>query len=140
MSWWQSFIVAISSILITKIFDDWLSARKEKREATRKEIQRLEEFESEISFYFEIFSNYRDLNYKEKYFVELHDKQFILLSKINKHKELYQILREFFHNIDCLIDDLRKSNDNTQTKDDFKKSYDDFVIEIIKIKNFYQDK
>ena len=119
-------------IAVTKFFDDWLSIRKEKREFAKKEIQNLKELQNEIAFYYEIFSSYRDLGYKEKYFIELYDKQFALLAKVAEYKELRQLLKDFFQNINCLIDDLRKSYDDRKDRADLKKSYDDFILEITK--------
>lgn len=95
----------------------------------------MQELQTEIAFYFEIFSSYKDLEFKQKYFVELYDKQFMLLAKVSNYKELQQSLNDFFQNIGCLIDDLRKSNDDRQTRADLKKSHDDFIAEIINIKD-----
>jgi len=101
MNWWQTLIVVLSTYVVTKLIDLIISRVSEKREFQkfrRNDIyHEVEELKNEIGKLYELASNWKAFNKKQKSYLTSFENDHELIGKFNKYPPIANTARDTVH-------------------------------------------
>jgi hypothetical protein len=116
MVWWQTLIVVLSTLVITKTVDFVISIYAEKRnfKKMRRELalKEIEELKNEVGIIYELAANWMAYKEKEEAYRSKFFTDYQLVGKYNKYPSIAQAARDAVHWCKIVADDERKSGDD----------------------------
>ncbi len=101
MNWWQTLIVALSTLIVTKGIDLFISWFTEKREFNRFRRERItdeiEALKNEIGKLFELAANWKSFEEKQRSYLVNFENDHELVGKFNKYPSIAQAARDTVH-------------------------------------------
>ena len=101
MGWWQTLIVALSTLIVTKFIGLFESKVTEKREFTKfrreKISDEIEALKNEIGKLFELAENWKTYEEKQKSYLTNFQNDHELVGKFNKYPSIAQAARDTVH-------------------------------------------
>ena len=101
MNWWQALIVALSTLIVTKVIDLFVSKFTEKREFNkfrRENISdEIESLKNEIGKLFELAENWKSFEEKQRTYLTTFENDHELVGKFNKYPSIAQAARDTVH-------------------------------------------
>lgn len=113
MVWWQTLVVALSTLVLTKTVDIVISVYAEKRnfKKMRRELalKEIEELKNEVGIIYELAANWmaykeKEEAYKSKFLTDYH-----MVGKYNKYPVVAQAARDVIHWCKIVASDERES-------------------------------
>lgn len=101
MNWWQALIVALSTLIVTKVIDLFVSRFTEKREFNKfrreKISDEIESLKNEIGKLFELAENWKSFEEKQRSYLTNFENDHELVGKFNKYPSIAQPARDTVH-------------------------------------------
>ena len=101
MNWWQALIVALSTLIVTKLIDLFVSKFTEKREFNKfrreKISDEIEALKNEIGKLFELAENWKSFEEKQKSYLTNFQNDHELVGRSNKYPSIAQTARDTVH-------------------------------------------
>jgi len=101
MNWWQTLIVALSTLIVTKTIDFLVSKFSGKREFNkfRKEkiSDEIETLKNEIGILYELAGNWKSFEEKQRSYLSNFENDHELIGKFNKYPSIAQAARDTVH-------------------------------------------
>ncbi len=132
MSWWQTLIVALSTLVVTKVIDLFISRFNEKKEFNKHRRDRIldeiETLKDEIGKLIELAANWKSFEEKQGTYVANFEKDHELVGKFNKYPSIAQAARDTVHW--CRIvasSEMRQTDDLIDNKKELGNKFKDFL-------------
>ena len=101
MNWWQALIVALSTLIVTKVIDLFVAKFSQKREFNkfrRESISgEIESLKNEIGKLFELAANWKSFEEKQRTYLTNLENDHELVGKFNKYPSIAQAARDTVH-------------------------------------------
>ncbi|MFH7326477.1 hypothetical protein [Desulfurivibrio sp. C05AmB] len=139
MTWWQALIVALSTLVVTKVLDLVIAQFTEKREFNRfrreKITEEIETLKNEIGMLFELTANWKAFDEKQKSYFANFENDHELVGKFNKYPSIAQAARDTVHWCRIVAScEMSQTNDLIENKKEmgerfrkFLKACDDYI-------------
>jgi hypothetical protein len=143
MTWWQTLIVALSTLVVTKIIDLIVAQFTEKREFKRfrreKITEEIEALKDEIGKLFELTANWKPFDEKQKSYLANFENDHELVGKFNKYPSIAQAARDTVHWCRIVAScEMKQTNDLIENKKEmgekfkfFLKACDDYINSMV---------
>lgn len=132
MNWWQTLIVALSTLIVTKLIDLFVSKFTEKREFNKfrreKISDEIEVLKNEIGKLFELAANWKSFEEKQRSYLTNFQNDHELIGKLNKYPSIAQAARDTVHW--CIIVascEMRQTDDLIENKKELGEKFKKFL-------------
>lgn len=116
MTWWQTLIVALSTLIVTKGIDFFISFLSEKRNFQKYRRERIyeeiEELKNEVGKIYELAANWMAFDAKQQKYVENFISDYELIGKFNKHPPVANAARDTIHWCKIVAHNEKKQSDD----------------------------
>ncbi|OQX27593.1 MAG: hypothetical protein BWK80_04540 [Desulfobacteraceae bacterium IS3] len=132
MTWWQTLIVALSTLIVTKGVDFTIKIVSEGREFKKyrreKIFAEVEELKSEIGILLELSANWKAVGEKKQSYQDIFSKDHELIGKINKYPVIAGTARDALHCCKIVAQcEMDSSDDLVKYKKELHEKYKLFV-------------
>jgi hypothetical protein len=101
MAWWQTLIVALSTLIVTKVIDLIVSNFSEKRQFNKLRRERIyneiESLKNEIGKLYELAANWKSFEEKQSSYLTNFEKDHELIGNFNKYPSIAGAARDTIH-------------------------------------------
>lgn len=101
MNWWQALIVALSTLIVTRVLDFVLTMLTEKSELNKyrreKVSDEIEILKNEVGKLYELASNWKSFEEKQRSYLTNFENDHELVGKFNKYPQIAQAARDTVH-------------------------------------------
>jgi hypothetical protein len=132
MTWWQTLIVALSTLIVTKTVDFIISKFSEKRDFSKfrreKTSDEIETLKNEIGVLYELAANWKSFQDKQKSYLTNFENDHELVGKFNKYPSISQSARDMVHW--CRIvasDEMKDADDLIENKKVLGEKFKKFI-------------
>ncbi len=134
MEWSQTLLIALITLVATKVVDYFVGVFSEKREFRKKIrdrcLEEIEQLKDEVGIIYEIASNWKGFGDKEKDYAEVLSNESRLIGKYNKYPSVAMAARDTIHHCKIVMDmESKREISVGEAKKDLAKVFADFISE-----------
>ena len=132
MTWWQTLIVALSTLIVTKGIDLLIAWFTEKREFNRfrreKTIEEIESLKNEIGKLFELAANWKAFEEKQRSYLANFENDHELVGRYNKYPSIAQAARDTVHWCRIVAScEMKQTHDLIENKKEMGEKFKKFL-------------
>jgi len=132
MTWWQTLIVALSTLVVTKgvdVFISWITEKKEFNRYRREKItDEIEALKNEIGKLFELAANWKSFEEKQRSYLANFENDHELVGKFNKYPSIAQAARDTVHWCRIVAScEMKSTNDLIENKKELGEKFRTFL-------------
>jgi hypothetical protein len=132
MNWWQTLIVALSTLIVTKVIDLFVAKFSEKREFNKFRRQNIcneiESLKNEIGKLFELAVNWKSFAEKQRKYLTNFENDHELVGKFNKYPSIAQAARDTVHWCKIIAScERRQTDDLIENKKELRNKFKIFL-------------
>ena len=132
MVWWQTLIVALSTIVVTKGLDlliSWLTQKREFNRFRREKItEEIEALKNEVGKLFELAANWKSFEEKQRTYLTNFQNDHELVGKFNKYPSIAQAARDTVHWCGIVAScEMRQTHDLIENKKELGEKFKKFL-------------
>jgi len=133
MNWWQALIVALSTLVVSKVvdlFESWFKEKREFNKFRREKINdEIEALKNEIGKLFELASNWKSFEEKQRSYLTNFENDHELIGKFNKYPSIAQAARDTVHWCRIVAScEMRYTNNLIENKKELGEKFRKFLI------------
>ena len=133
MDWWQTLIVTLSTIIVTKGIDIVVTVITQKKDFDKFKRQKIYEeidaLRDEVGIIYELAANWEGYQQKEQEYMRLFIKRNTLVGKYNKYKTIADSARWLIHWATIVAAEESRHGDVDKAKDELHKAHALFIDE-----------
>lgn len=132
MNWWQTLIVVLSTLIVTKLIDLFVSKFTEKREFNKfrreKVSDEIEALKNEIGKLFELAANWKSFEEKQRSYLTNFQNDHELVGKFNKYPSIAQAARDTVHWCRIVAScEMKQTDDLIENKKELGEKFKKFL-------------
>jgi superfamily I DNA/RNA helicase len=132
MNWWQALIVALSTLIVTKLIDLLVSKFTEKRDFNKfrreKISDEIEALKNEIGKLFELAENWKSFEEKQRSYLTNFQNDHELVGRSNKYPSIAQTARDTVHWCRIVAScEMRQTDDLIENKKELGTKFKKFL-------------
>jgi len=132
MNWWQTLIVVLSTLIVTKLIDLFVSKFTEKREFNKfrreKVSDEIEALKNEIGKLFELAANWKSFEEKQRSYLTNFQNDYELVGKFNKYPSIAQAARDTVHWCKIVAScEMKQTDDLIENKKELGEKFKKFL-------------
>jgi len=133
MSWLQTLIVALSTLIVAKVLDLFASIFSEKREFNKfrreKTSDEIETLKEKIGTLYELAENWKSFEEKQRSYLTNFENDHELVGKLNKYPSIAQAARDTVHWCRIVAScEMRQTDDLIENKKELGEKFKKFLI------------